>query len=64
MVKQLVNILALVLIVITVHAIYTIVITPGAEGYELIAQQTNSPLPRNLVVILKDLEQEVCLILF
>lgn len=64
MVKQLVNVLALVIIVVAIHALYTIVITPGAESYELIAQQTNSPLPRNIVVILKDLEQEVCLILF
>ena len=62
--KRLVGLLSLVFITIVIHSIYVILINPQVA---VIAEQAlieGTPLPRNFFVILKDLEQEFCLILF
>lgn len=54
---------ALAAAVIGVHALYLTVIRPGAARALEAAQQAGVSAPRDMVVILKDAEQEICLIL-
>jgi len=51
-------------VAIPIHCLYVFWIWPQAEALQLIAEQNGSVLPRTLVVILKDVEQELCLIIF
>ena len=62
--KNMQNILALVIFVIFVQAMYSFWILPNVRALEIIASNTGSILPRNFFVIVKDLEQQVCFILF
>jgi biopolymer transport protein ExbB/TolQ len=57
------NFLALVIFIVTVHLIYVGYIRPEASQLIEIAQLNGQSAPRDLVVILKDYEQEICLIL-
>lgn len=57
------NLLVLVLAIVTVHLTYIGVIRPQADIAILTARQAGQSAPRDLFVILKDLEQEICLIL-
>jgi len=57
------NLFVLVLAIVTVHLTYIGVIRPQADIAILTARQAGQSAPRDLVVILKDLEQEICLIL-
>jgi len=54
---------ALIVSVLFVHLIYIGFILPNAELAIEFAQSQGQAVPRNLFVILKDLEQEICLIL-
>ena len=54
----------LVISIILVHLIYVAWINPNVEIIQNIAAQTGSILPRNLFIIIKDFEQEICIILF
>lgn len=63
MVKSLSNILALVVSVVAVHVTYIGYIRPQASLILEASRQAGQSAPRHLVVILKDYEQEICLIL-
>lgn len=61
--QTLINAIALVIAIIAVHSLYIAVIWPGAETALEAAKAAGQSAPRNLFVILKDYEQEICLIL-
>ena len=63
MAKSLSNILALVVSVVAVHVTYIGYIRPQASLILEASRQAGQSAPRHLVVILKDYEQEICLIL-
>jgi biopolymer transport protein ExbB/TolQ len=55
--------LALSISTIVVHTIYTVVVRPKAMLMEALAAQGQPEMTRSLWIILKDFEQEACLIL-
>ncbi len=57
------SIIALVLSIIVVHMVYIGYIRPEASTLIEAAQQQGHTAPREIVVILKDYEQEICFIL-
>ena len=57
------RLIALVASIVVVHLIYIGIILPGAESTIEMAQSQGQSAPRDLFVILKDLEQELCVIL-
>ena len=61
--KTLSSLIALVVSVLAVHFAYAGYIRPHAERVLEAARQAGQSAPRQLVVILKDYEQEICLIL-
>lgn len=63
MTKTLSNIIALVVCVVAVHITYIGYIRPQASLVLEASRQAGQSAPRHLVVILKDYEQEICLIL-
>ena len=58
------QLIGLVITVIFVQAIYSLWIHPEVQIIEAIALEAGTILPRNFFVIVKDLEQQVCFILF
>ena len=62
--KNVQKILALAISIIFVQVLYSLWILPNVRVLELIAASTGSILPRNFFVIVKDLEQQVCFVLF
>lgn len=54
---------ALLVSIIVVHLVYMFYIRPEAAALMEAAQQAGLAAPRNLVVLLKDWEQEICFIL-
>ncbi|MEM7071472.1 MAG: MotA/TolQ/ExbB proton channel family protein, partial [Pseudomonadota bacterium] len=56
------NLVALVLSIIVIHLIYIGIIHPNAEQAIQIAQAQGISAPRDIFIILKDTEQEICLI--
>ncbi|MBC6414108.1 MAG: MotA/TolQ/ExbB proton channel family protein [Chromatiales bacterium] len=64
MVKNMVkNLGALVISVLAVHLLYIGFILPNAEIAIALAESQGQAVPRNLFIIIKDLEQEICIIL-
>ena len=61
--KLIKSFIALIISVLFVHLIYIGFILPNADIAIEFAEQQGQAVPRNLFVILKDLEQEICLIL-
>ncbi len=59
----LVDVIGLVLSVLVVRVVYVLFIDPAAADAMLIAAQTGDPPERTFVIIVKDLEQELCVIL-
>ena len=59
----LVDVIGLVLSVLVVRVVYVLFIDPAAADAMLIAAQTGEPPERTFVIIVKDLEQELCVIL-
>ena len=57
------SLIALVISIVIVHLIYAGVIRPQAEIVTEAARQVGKTTPRELVIILKDYEQEICLVL-
>ena len=51
-------------IIIVIHSLYAFWIDPNVEILKQISLDTGSSLPRNFFVIFKDIEQEICMILF
>ena len=58
-----VNVLILVAVFVVVHLVYLGLIRPQAELMLEAARQAGQSAPRDLFVILKDLEQEICIVL-
>ena len=52
------------LIAAFVHIIYAAIVIPEALNLINIAQSKGQSLPRHFLIIIKDLEQEICMILF
>ena len=61
--EMLKSVLALVVSIVAVHSVYIGYIRPEADLALQIAQAAGQSAPRDIVVILKDYEQEICLIL-
>ena len=61
--KLIKSLIALIISVLVVHLIYIGFILPNADIAIEAAKNQGQAIPRNLFVILKDLEQEICLIL-
>ena len=61
--KLIKSLIALIISVLVVHLIYIGFILPNADIAVEAAKSQGQAVPRNLFVILKDLEQEICLIL-
>jgi len=57
------NFIALVVSVVVVHLIYIGFIRPEADLLLQLAEQAGKTSPRNIVIVLKDYEQEICFIL-
>lgn len=57
------NVLVLVAALVIVHLVYIGLIRPQAELVIEAARQAGQSAPRNFFVILKDLEQEICIVL-
>jgi biopolymer transport protein ExbB/TolQ len=57
------NLLALIISIVAVHLLYIGYIRPDATLILKEAKEAGLSAPRNIVVILKDYEQEICLIL-
>jgi biopolymer transport protein ExbB/TolQ len=62
--KKLLPMVVLVITILSIHSLYVFWIIPEVQSLEQIASETGSILPRNFFVILKDFEQELCIILF
>lgn len=58
-----VDVLGLILSVVIVHACYLVFVVPSSEAIMAIANAANEVPPRVLTIIIKDGEQEICLIL-
>ena len=54
----------LIISLFIIHSLYILFITPFSNEYLSIASEAGTTVPRNIFVILKDIEQEICLILF
>lgn len=50
-------------IILLVHSLYALWIIPVSDGYVNFAYLNSTTIPRNFFVIVKDLEQEICLII-
>ena len=57
------NTLIFVIFAILVHFSYEIIVRPEAQILIDIAKQEGKTLPRNFFVLIKDIEQEICIIL-
>lgn len=57
------NLGSLIFSIFFIHFIYLLSIRPKAQALMAIAEQNNETAPRSFVIILKDYEQEFCLIL-
>ena len=57
------NILIFVFIAIGIHFSYEIIVKPEAQILIELAKQDGKTLPRNFFVLIKDIEQEICIIL-
>ncbi|MHC8440927.1 MAG: MotA/TolQ/ExbB proton channel family protein [Candidatus Eutrophobiaceae bacterium] len=62
--RAIINLAAFVFIVLAVHTLYAGYIRPEAGVYVEEAREAKKAIPRNFVIIMKDLEQEICVILF
>lgn len=61
--QALIDVSGLILSIIIVHACYLVFVVPSAEAFLFVANAANEVPPRVLSIIIKDLEQEICLIL-
>ncbi len=61
--KLIKNLIAIIISVLLVHLAYIGIVLPNAELAIEIAGQQGQTAPRNFFVIIKDLEQEICIIL-
>ncbi len=62
--RKFTQIIVLVLTILFVQVLYSFWINPEVGALERLAAETGRILPRNFYVVVKDIEQEVCIILF
>lgn len=62
--RQAINLALFVFVTLIVHSVYVFWIFPSVSELQAIADSTGSSLPRSIPILLKDLEQEACLVLF
>ena len=62
--QKILQILVLIITILLIHSLYSFWINPEVRLLEQIASETGSILPRNFYVVVKDFEQEFCIILF
>ena len=62
--SKLTHYIVCILLALFVHIIYQAIITPEALAIISTAESNGQSLPRNFLIIIKDLEQEICIILF
>ena len=53
-----------IILAVLVHTIYQVIIIPESIAIMSIAETNGQSLPRHFLIIIKDLEQEICIILF
>ena len=64
MTKTTTNIVVLIGIILGVHFLYTMWIIPEVNYLQIAAKETGDLLPRNFYIVVKDIEQEIAIILF
>ena len=62
--KILCQIILLLIIIFLVHSLYVVWINPNVEIIKQFSLENGTSLPRNFFIIFKDIEQEICMILF
>ena len=62
--KILNQIILLLVIIFLIHSLYVIWINPNVEIIKQFSLENGTSLPRNFFIIFKDVEQEICMILF
>ena len=62
--KILYQIILLLVIIFLVHSLYVVWINPNVEIIKQFSLENGTSLPRNFFIIFKDIEQEICMILF
>lgn len=62
--KILYQIILLLIIILLVHSLYVVWINPNVEIIKQFSLENGTSLPRNFFIIFKDIEQEICMILF
>lgn len=62
--SKLTHYIVCILLALFVHIIYQAIIIPEALAIISNAESSGQSLPRNFLIIIKDLEQEICIILF
>ena len=62
--KILYQIILLLIIIFLVHSLYVVWINPNVEIIKQFSLENGTSLPRNFFIIFKDIEQEICMILF
>lgn len=62
--KILNQIILLLVIIFLIHSLYVIWINPNVEIIKQFSLENGTSLPRNFFIIFKDIEQEICMILF
>ena len=58
------QIILLLVIIFLVHSLYVVWINPNVEIIKQFSLENQTSLPRNFFIIFKDIEQEICMILF
>ena len=62
--KILNQVILLLVIIFLVHSLYVVWINPNVEIIKQFSLENGTSLPRNFFIIFKDIEQEICMILF
>ena len=62
--KILNQIILLLVIIFLIHSLYVVWINPNVEIIKQFSLENGTSLPRNFFIIFKDVEQEICMILF
>ena len=61
---KLMHYIVCIILAVFVHTIYQVIIIPESIAIMSIAETNGQSLPRHFLIIIKDLEQEICIILF
>ena len=61
---KIIHYLVCITLAVLVHIVYQAIIIPGSLAIMSTAESNGQTLPRHFLIIIKDLEQEICIILF